>query len=220
LTVNAVAPTPPNLTADAPVNPLPETVTDVPPAAGPDEGETRDTARPDATYVNRSAALALLVPFAVVTVMSTVPTPGGEIAAIDPSPNTENELALAPPNLTADAPVNPEPEIATEVPPVAGPEDGLTPVTTGPGAMYANRSAGVVGLVPAVVVTVTSTVPEPGGEIAKIDPSPNTTNELVVTAPNDTPMAPVNPDPEIATRVPPDAGPEDGLTPDTTGPGT
>ena len=42
-----------------------------------------------------------------------------------------NAEAAVAPKLTALAPVNPVPVMVTEVPPVVGPEFGLTPVTVG-----------------------------------------------------------------------------------------
>jgi hypothetical protein len=49
-----------------------------------------------------------------------------------------NDLAAVAPNLTAVAPVRFPPLIVTADPPLAGPDDGLTPVTvgTGVGAIY------------------------------------------------------------------------------------
>ena len=62
------------------------------------------------------------------------------------------------PKVTAVAPRKLVPLIVTEVPPAAGPDDGLKPVTVG-AARYVNTSAGDVGEVPLGVVTVTSTGP-------------------------------------------------------------
>jgi hypothetical protein len=47
------------------------------------------------------------------------------------SDNTVNDDAAVLPNMTDVAPVNPEPETVTTVPPAAGPELGETPETTG-----------------------------------------------------------------------------------------
>jgi hypothetical protein len=61
------------------------------------------------------------------------------------------------PNFTAFVAVNPpHPLIVTLVPPEIGPAFGVTDVTVGKHE-YVNRSAGVIALVPAGVVTVTST---------------------------------------------------------------
>jgi hypothetical protein len=128
-TVYVVAATDPNLTDVAPVKPLPEMVTEVPPAAGPELG-----VRPDTTvaYVNWSAALVVEVPARVVTVMSTVPTdPAGDTAVICEAPFTVYEVAAVVPNMTLPAPINPVPVIVTDVPPTVPPVDGEIAVTVG-----------------------------------------------------------------------------------------
>src|SRR5450759_5373907 len=84
-----------------------------------------------ATYVKRSAATIGLVPSGVVTVTSTVPAPGGEIAVIELSESTVKLDALVEPNLTTVAPVNLAPVMVTEVPPVAGPVVGVNAVIVG-----------------------------------------------------------------------------------------
>jgi len=71
----------PNITAVAPVNPVPVTVTVVPPAADPKAGEMLVTVGTGA-YVNLSAAELTLVPDGEVTIISTVPVPAGEVAVI------------------------------------------------------------------------------------------------------------------------------------------
>src|SRR5437588_1369844 len=77
------------------------------------------------TYANRSALVALDVPPGVVTVMLTVPVPPGETAVMWVALLTVNDAAAEEPNLTPLAAVNDVPVIVTEVPPPAGPEDGL-----------------------------------------------------------------------------------------------
>jgi len=62
----------PNLTAVAPVNPVPVMVTMVLPAVDPLVGETPVTVGA-ATYVNRSPVKEALVPPGVVTLTATVP---------------------------------------------------------------------------------------------------------------------------------------------------
>jgi hypothetical protein len=71
-----------------------------------------------------------LVPPAVVTVTSTVPTPAGEVAVIWVALSTVKEPALLP-NLTAVAPEKLVPVMVTLVPPDVGPVFGLTLVTVG-----------------------------------------------------------------------------------------
>ena len=113
------------------------------------------------------------------------------------------------PNSTAVASARSEPEMLTEVPPLAGPRLGLTLVTVGP---YANWSAGPLALVPLAVVTLTSTMPVPAGELAVIR-LPEMTVKLVAFAePNLTTVAPVKRAPRISTDVPPANGPSAGVT--------
>ena len=69
----------PNVTVDALVNPVPVIVTAVPPVAGPLAGEMLVTVGAG-IYVNLSPAMIALVPPGVVTLISTVPLPAGEVA--------------------------------------------------------------------------------------------------------------------------------------------
>ena len=81
--------------------------------------------------MNRSLALVTLVPAGEVTLTSTAPDPAGAVAVICESLTTVKFDAAADPNLTAVAPVKLVPVIVTLVPPAAGPDDGLIPVTAG-----------------------------------------------------------------------------------------
>lgn len=103
---------------------------------------------------------------------------------------------------------NPPPEIVIDVP--TGPEVGLTEVTDGE---YVKFAFDVVREVPPLVVTLTGTVPVPGGEIAVIVLSLFTVN-CAVAVPKSTFSAFVKPDPEMVTVVPPLAGPDVGVIPD------
>src|SRR5208283_2500527 len=132
----------PNLTDVAPVNPVPVTVTVVPPATGPAAGEILVTAG-TVSYVDSSAGDVALVPPGVVTVTSTVPAPAGETAVIWVVEVTVKLDAAVVPNITAVAPLNPVPVTVTEVPPATGPAAGVIPVTAGMGS-YVNSSAGEV----------------------------------------------------------------------------
>ena len=67
----------PNITPVVPVNPVPVTVTVVPPANCPLAGEMPVMVG-TGTYVNWSAGEVVLVPPGVVTVISTVPVPAGD----------------------------------------------------------------------------------------------------------------------------------------------
>lgn len=98
-------------------------------------------------------------------------------------------------------------------------EDGGGGGGGGGGALYVNRSAALVPLVPPGVVTVTSTVPEPGGEVAVICVELTTATFVAPFAPKATDVAPVRFVPVIVTLVPPDVGPEAGLMPVTVGGG-
>ncbi len=145
----------PNFTTVAPVNPVPVTVTVVPPANGPAAGATLVIVG-TGSYVNWSAGEVALVPPGVVTVTSTVPAvPAGETAVMLVPETTVTPVAPVRPKSTV-APVNPVPVTVTVVPLATGPDAGATLVTVGTGS-YVNWSAGNVALVPPGVVTVTST---------------------------------------------------------------
>ena len=102
------------------------------------------------------------------------------------------------------------PAIVTVVPPAVGPAEGLTLVTVG-AAMYVYWSAALVVLVPPGVVTVTSTVADPGGDVAVMCDESTTVTFVAPFAPKSTAVAPVRFVPVIITPAPPEAGPEDGL---------
>jgi hypothetical protein len=80
-----------------------------------------------------------------------------------------------------------------------------------------NRSAELVALVPPGPLTVTSTVPDPAGDVTVIDVAETTLTPVPALPPNDT----VSPDakfvPVIVTAVPPAAAPDAGETPLTAG---
>ncbi len=67
-------------------------------------------------------------------------------------------------------------------------------------------------LVPAGVVTLTSTTAPPGGLVAESSVSEMTTNSLTAALPNFTAVAPVKPDPVTVTDVPPPPAPPGGST--------
>jgi hypothetical protein len=69
-----------------------------------------------------------------------------------------------------------------------------------------------MALVPASVVTVTSTVPIPAGEVAVIWVALLTVKEPAALLPKLTAVAPEKLVPVMVTLVPPDAGPVFGLT--------
>ena len=84
-----------------------------------------------------------------------------------------------------------------------------------------NWSAPVLGLVPALPVTVTSTVPAASaGEKAVIDVGELAVTLVAAVVPNMTALAGVlalNPEPVMVTEVSPAVGPEVGLTAVTVG---
>ena len=81
--------------------------------------------------MNRSAAVFALVPAGVATVTSTVPAPGGEVAVHWVALTHDTFVAGVAPKLTTAFAVKLAPVTVTLVPPVVGPEFGLTPVTVG-----------------------------------------------------------------------------------------
>jgi hypothetical protein len=165
----------------------------------------------------RSAADVALAPPGVVTVTSTVPEPAGETATIDVALETTKLAAGVLPNATAVAPVRFAPLITTDVPPAVRPVAGLRPVTAGPSA-YVNRSALEVAVVPPAVVTCTSTVPEPAGDVAVIEVGLSTVKLAAAVEPKLTAVAPARSVPVIVTNVPPAVGPALGETAPTAGP--
>jgi hypothetical protein len=207
----------PNTTADVGVKPVPVIATTVLPASGPAAGLI-DATVGTASYVNLSAADAVLTPFVVVTRTSTVPAvPEGAVhVMVDPFTTTTFVAGFAP-NATV-APVTKfVPVIVTDVPPATGPAVGLTALTDGTG-MNVNLSNADVGLVPPELVTVTSTIPlDSAGDLAEIDVGLVYTTDVPATEPKLTVEAAVNPVPVILTVVPPTVGPLVGLIKETVG---
>lgn len=111
--------------------------------------------------MKRSPAEARLVPFGVVTVTSTVPgAPAGAMAVRLVPDVTSTPVAAAVPNWTAVAPVNPVPVTVAFVPPVVGPNDGVTPVTWGRAAVPAAEPARPDGWPSKSTLPVMSAVPD------------------------------------------------------------
>ena len=158
--------------------------------------------------------LVVLVPYAVVTVMSTTPPPGEALAGDVTVALVDDETAtLVPavlPNLTVMPLANPVPVSVTDVPPAIVPLVGLTPVTVGNGSKV-YRSELFVALVPCDVVTVTLTVSVPAGAVAVMLVEELTTTPVAGVLPNST-VAPAEKwVPVIVTELPPAAIPCDGL---------
>ena len=108
-----------------------------------------------------------LVPPGFIIVISTVPVPAGAIAVRFKVFCTLKLIASLLPNFTAVVLKRLFPLIETKVPPMIGPFLGEIALTVG-GVTYVNLSLALVALVPPTVVTVTSTVPVPAGEVAVI----------------------------------------------------
>jgi len=104
--------------------------------------------------------------------------------------------------------------MVTVVPPLAGPDVGLTALTTVGTTKKVNLSPLPVVLLPLGVVTVMSIVPAASaGEIAVIDVSESMVNDDAGVEPKSTAVTAEKPVPTRATTVPPSARPERGLTP-------
>ena len=82
--------------------------------------------------MNWSAAAVAEVPPGVMTVMSTVPVPAGDVAVIDVA-ELNVKLAGVVPNFTFVTPVKLVPVSVTVVPPAEGPAVGEIEVTVGAG---------------------------------------------------------------------------------------
>ena len=140
-TENVVAGVPPNDTPVAPVRLVPVTVTTVPPAVDPLDGDndvTVGAGEVGAWYVNFEPADAADDPPGVVTTTSTVPADfAGDTAVIDVPEFTTTPVAAVPPKVTPVAPVRFVPVIVTDVPPAVEPLDGLKLVTVGAGGVGA-----------------------------------------------------------------------------------
>ncbi len=133
MTVYKAAAALPNFTADAAVNPVPDIVTDVPPATVPWFGLT-DVTMGGTTKVNWSAADVAEAPLGSVTVISTVAAlSAGLTAVICVAELMVKEVAAVAPKLTPVARLKFVPVTVTDVPPVVGPEIGLTAVTVASG---------------------------------------------------------------------------------------
>nr|WP_256972820.1 hypothetical protein [Saccharibacillus sp. O23] len=203
-----VAAFPPTVTVDPAVNPVPVIVIVVPPAAGPDVGLTLAIIGA-AVYVK--APLAVAVPPAVVTLTPTAPAvPAGVVAVICVEESTVIAVAAFPPIVIVDPAVNPVPVIVIVVPPVSGPDVGLTLAIVG-AAIYVKAPLAVA--VPPAVVTLTPTAPAvPAGVVAVICVGESTVIAVAAFPPTVTVDPAVNPVPVIVIVVPPAAGPDVGLT--------
>ncbi len=139
---------------------------------------------------------------------------------IDVAELTVTPVAALPPKATVSPAAKFVPVIVTACRPDTGPAAGETPLTAGvPGGGGVGELVGGAGaLVPPGPVTVTSTVPDPAGEVAVTDVAELTVTPVAALPPKATVSPAANFDPVIVTAVPPDAGPVAGETPPTAGP--
>jgi hypothetical protein len=129
-TVTPLAATPPNETAAPATNPDPVIVTEAPPEAGPDAGET-EVIVGGALYVNPLVSVPDC-PSGLVTTTLTVPAEcAGVVAVMDEPLTTVTPVAAIPPIETVAPETNPDPVIVTDVPPTVDPEAGDMPLTVG-----------------------------------------------------------------------------------------
>jgi hypothetical protein len=159
-TVN-VADVPLNLTADAPMKPVPMIVTDVPtvPLVGANEAIVGTG---DGVTVKLVGLVAVLLP-GFVAEIGPVVAPAGTVAVICVSEFTVN-IAVVPLNLTELTPVKPTPVMTTVVP--ITPLVGLNDVIANPPLVTVKLVALVA--VPPGVVTLMGPVVAPAGTVAVI----------------------------------------------------
>ena len=123
---------PPKLTVAPFTNPVPEMITDVPPALGPEGGATEVTA--GGALNVKPAAKVFVCASVFVTTTLTAPAEWAGVTAVIVVPlETITEVAADPPKVTVAPARNPVPEIVIDVPPAVGPEFGSTLVGTGGG---------------------------------------------------------------------------------------
>ena len=95
-----------------------------------------------------SAADLADVPPAVVTVTSTLPVPAGDVTVNVVALTNVTLVPGVAPNWTVATTLNPVPVTVTAVPPLAGPPEGLMPLTVGAATEYVNLSSAAVVEVP------------------------------------------------------------------------
>lgn len=204
LTIDVPA-VPPKVTPVVALRLEPVIVTVVPPAIGPDAGETVEIIGA-ATYVY--APELVTSPPEPVTITLTIPEVpfAGVTTVIDVALELTIEVPAVPPNVTEVVPVKLVPEIVTVVPPEIGPNIGDNEVIVG--ASTKVKPPALVAFPPAPVIT-TSTAP---AALAGV----TTVTEVALTfvtvepavPPNVTADAAVKFVPVIVTVVPPAVGPE------------
>ena len=206
VTLNVLQALPRTATAVAPVKLVPVTVMIVPPASGPELGDTSVTVD-GATKVYR--VLAVLVPPGLVTRTLALPAvPAGTVQVMLVALATLKLLHAVPPTVTAVAPVRLVPVMLMLVPPAVGPALGDTPVTVG-GVTKLYRVLAV--LVPPGLVTRTLAVPAVLAGVVQVALVSLVTLWLVhALPPMVTAVAPVKPVPVRVMVLPPVVLPELG----------
>src|SRR5438132_9987559 len=140
----------------------------------------------------------------------------GVVALICVALTTLTPVAALPPMVTVAVGSKLVPVMVIAVPPVVGPEVGLTaPTVGGGGAMYVNWSLGSVALDCPPIVTTTSAAPAAWpGVVALICVALTTLTPVAPVPPTVTVAAPVSKFvPVIVIGVPPAVRPEGGLPP-------
>ena len=209
LTVETVSADPPSDTVAPAWNPLPATVTAVPPAAGPLFGLTEATVGA-ATKVKQPVQVPVCVS-GFVTTTFTAPLACAVVVPVIVVGLTVATVRADPPKETVAPLWNPLPVRVTLLPPTAGPLVGVTELTVGGSARYVKQSVQVT-LWPSGFVTVTFTVA--GACAAAVPLTFVGVVEVTLNAdpPSET-VAPLwKPVPVIATVVPPAAAPVVGAT--------
>jgi len=134
LIVATVSADPPKETVAPLWKPVPATVTDVPPPAGPLFGVT-DVTVGAAKYVKQPEQVPLCVS-AFVTTTFTDPAECAVVVPVIVVALIVETVRADPPNDTVAPAAKPVPPTVTDVPPAAAPLFGVTEVTVGAGATY------------------------------------------------------------------------------------
>jgi hypothetical protein len=210
-TVRDVTATPPTVTAEAPVKPVPLITIVVPPESGPLAGVVPlgiNTPVTIGTGIYVYNALSTEVPPGVVTLTDTSPVvPEGAFAVIVvPLLVTEMFVAALLPTVTCVAPVKPVPVMVIEAPAVSGPLAGDTLVTVG-AATWTNEPADTV---PPGVVSIIMDGPTSSAGVDTVTDSGKTDTMFVSIPLNVTLLVPDRYEPVNITCVFPLSGPDGG----------
>jgi hypothetical protein len=212
-TVETVSADPPNDTLAPAWNPVPFTVTALPPAAGPLFGVTEPTVGP-ATYVKQPLHVPLCES-GFVTVTFTAPAACAVVVPVILVALIVEMVSVDPPSETV-APVwKSAPVIVTAVPPRVEPVVGLIDVTVG-AATYVKHPEHAPFCVSGFV-TVTFTAPAACAAVVPVIVVALIVATVSAEPPNEAVAPAWNPVPLMDTEVPPVAGPLFGVTAETVG---